>query len=351
MKLKPKILQTACLLALLVVMANHASAAESQMTKADGAKPVNVDNFVRAETDHMIRANMKKGGLTVGKVTHSRQPTTPETQAVIRSNQDTLYSAVVLDLSKPVTVTLPEIGGRYMSAHVINQDHYMFVETKPGDYPLTEESVGSRFAIVWFRTFADVNDPDDIAKAHKAQDGIAVSGGGKGPFEAPDWSSENLAVIRKALNDVASLGFDTTYAFGRKEEVKPVDYLIGAAAGWGGLPPTAALYNLGSVEKNDGKTSYAVTVKDVPVDAFWSITVYNADGYLEANDLGVNSYNNVSAEPNPDGTFTIHFGACDDGRVNCIPITPGWNYLIRMYEPGPEILDGSWRFPALRPVE
>ena len=51
---------------------------------------------------------------------------------MIRSNQDTLYSGLVLDLSKPATLTLPEIGGRYMSAHVINQDHYMFVESEPG---------------------------------------------------------------------------------------------------------------------------------------------------------------------------------------------------------------------------
>ncbi|HSN53832.1 MAG TPA: DUF1214 domain-containing protein, partial [Candidatus Sulfomarinibacteraceae bacterium] len=82
-----------------------------------------------------------------------------------------------------------------------------------------------------------------------------------------------------------------------------------------------------------------------------SVTVYDADGYLEANDLGVNSYNNFSAETNEDGSFTLHFGGCVDGRVNCIPITPGWNYAIRMYEPRAAILDGSWRFPAPTPVD
>jgi len=93
-----------------------------------------------------------------------------------------------------------------------------------------------------------------------------------------------------------------------------------------------------------------VTVKDVPVDAFWSITVYNADGYLEANDLGVNSYNNFSAKPNKDGSITIHFGGCKDKRVNCIPISPGWNYAIRMYKPRKEILDGKWSFPKITPA-
>ena len=313
-------------------------------------KRVTIDNFVRAESDHMIRANMKMGKLTVGKLTHSRQPTTPETQAVIRSNQDTLYSAVVLDLSKPVTVTLPEICGRYMSAHVINQDHYMFVETKPGDYHLTEKSVGTRFAIVWFRTFADVNDPADIAEAHKAQDGIVVTGGGPGPFEAPDWNLEDLGIIRKALNDVAALGFETTYAFGRKDEVRPVDYLVGAAAGWAGLPSKASFYVIDSVDKNDGTTPHVVTVKDVPVNAFWSITVYNKDGYLEPNDLNRNSYNNVTAKKNDDGSITIHFGG-DPKSVNYLPITKGWNYAVRMYQPRKEILDGSWTFPDVKPVE
>jgi hypothetical protein len=315
------------------------------------AEDVTVDTFVRAESDHMIRANMDMLGIGFGAWTHLRKPTTPDNQPVIRMNQDTLYSATVVDLSKPATITLPEVGGRYMSMHVVNQDHYMFVESEPGTYELTEENVGTRFAYVTIRTFYNAGDPDDLAMAHAAQDAIGFSGGGEGPFEAPDWDKDDLAAARKALSDLAVLGFDATYSFGRPDEVRPVDHLVGAAAGWGGLPSTAAFYILGRARENDAETPHALTVGDVPVDAFWSVTVYNADGYLEANELGVNSYNNFSAEPNEDGSHTLHFGGCDDGRINCIPISPGWNYAIRMYEPRAEILDGSWRFPAPQPVQ
>ena len=315
------------------------------------AENVTVETFVRAETDHMIRSQMDMYGIGFGKFAHVRDPITPDNQAVIRMNQDTLYSGLMLDLSEPAEVTLPDVGGRYQSMLVINQDHYLFSEAKPGTYQLTEEMVGTRFAFVAFRTFADVSNPDDIKEAHAAQDAISVSGGAAGPFESPDWDLESLGVARGALSDIAVLGFDASYAFGTKEQTRPIDHLVGAAAGWGGLPRTAASYIVDGVDANDGKIPHAVTVKDVPVDAFWSITVYNADGYLEPNDLGVNSYNNVSATPSDDGAYTIHFGGCEDGRVNCIPVSPGWNYSIRLYQPQEAILDGSWTFPAFEIVD
>jgi len=315
------------------------------------AEDVTLDNLVRAETDHMIRRNIEAFGLEVGQIAHQRETVDVANQPVIRMNVDTIYSSLVLDLSQPAEITLPEIDGRYQSMHVVNQDHYMFVEAAPGTYRLTEEEVGTRFAAVTFRTFIDPSDPDDVKAAHAAQDGIVVSGGGDGPFAAPGWDTEQLAVARKALNDLAAeISFDSSLAFGAKDEVDPVHFLVGGIAGWGGLPAHGAVYLIDAVDKNDGETSYAVTAKDVPVDAFWSITVYNADGYMEPNDLGRNSYNNVTAAPNEDGSITIHLGACDDGRVNCIPITPGWSYAVRLYQPRKEILDGSWTFPEIKPA-
>ena len=314
-------------------------------------EPVTLENFVRAETDTAFRTSLARVEGKFGQFVHFREPASVDHQPVIRQNRDTLYSGVVLDLSSPVELTVPDADGRYMSVHVINQDHYMFVITQPGVHTLTEENVGTRFTQLIVRTFADPNDEADVQAANKAQDGLAVTGGGAGPYDAPDWNQEDLLKARQALNELATLGFSSTRAFGSKDQVDPDDYLVGVAAGWGGLPNYAAHYELDSVELNDGKTLHALTAKDVPVGAFWSVTVYNADGYMEANERDVYSFNGVTATPNEDGSHTVHFGGCDDGRVNCIPITPGWNYAIRMYEPSEAIQTGQWLFPRPEPVQ
>lgn len=321
---------------LMLYCANQAAADE----------PVTLDTIVRAETDTAMRSTLKlTGGL--GKLVHLRQPTPIDKQTIIRMNRDTLYSAVVLDLSKPATVVLPETGGRYLSMHVINQDHYMYVVTKPGRYRLTQQEVGTRYVQLSFRTFVDANDPADIKAANAVQDKIKVSGGNDGPLDMPEWNQEQLATARKAMNLLATMGLDAGRAFGKKGQVDPIHYVVGAVAGWGGLPKEDAIYVLDAVKKNDG-TPYAVTVKDVPVDAFWSITIYNEKGFIEKNDRGVYSFNDVTAKKNKDGSITIHFGGCDDGRINCLPVKKGWNYAIRLYEPRKEIIDGSWRFPEFK---
>jgi hypothetical protein len=30
---------------------------------------------------------------------------------------------------------------------------------------------------------------------------------------------------------------------------------------------------------------------------------------------------------------------------NCLPIMPGWNYIVQLYRPRAQILDGTWKFP------
>jgi len=322
----------------------------AMMSSVSGAtaEPVTIGTFVRAETDTAIRNVFKQIGF--GKFFHTRSLASLDDQPVIRQNRDTLYSTAVLDLTVPATVTVPNTGGRYMSLHVINQDHYMLVLTKPGRHKLTEKMIGSRYAYLIVRTFVDPADQKDIAVANAAQDGLKIEGGGSGRLEAPDWDQDQLKSARQALNILAKMGYNSALAYGTQKETDPLQRLVGAAAGWGGLPAKNAFYEVKVVEKNDG-TPHAVRVKDVPVDGFWSITVYNSKGYFDKNDRGAYSFNNVTSKPDKDGAITVHFGGCKDGRVNCLPISKGWNYLARMYQPRKEILEGSWKFPVPKPVK
>jgi hypothetical protein len=80
----------------------------------------------------------------------------------------------------------------------------------------------------------------------------------------------------------------------------------------------------------------------VPVDGFWSINVYNAERYVQANPLNAYSVNGVTAKRNADGSVPVQFGGCDGKIPNRLPTTPGWNYLVRLYRPRPEVLDGKW---------
>ena len=99
-----------------------------------------------------------------------------------------------------------------------------------------------------------------------------------------------------------------------------------------------------------GKIPHALTVKDIPVDVFLSITAYNAEDFIDENELGAYSFNNVTTQPNDDGSFTVHFGAHGNGRINCLPIKRGWNYIAGMYESSRQIVDGDWTFPEPVPL-
>jgi hypothetical protein len=135
-------------------------------------------------------------------------------------------------------------------------------------------------------------------------------------------------------------------SFGRRQDVDPVHHLISTAAGWGGLPDSEATYVGVSPHLPVGE--YELTVgQDVPVDGFWSISVYNAAGYFEPNEAGAYSVNSITAARNADGSVTVRFGGDGDPGRNSLPITEGWNYLVRLYRPRSEILDGSWTFPAI----
>jgi hypothetical protein len=315
------------------------------------AVPVTVDNFVRAESDVYLGSIAKRYGF--GKFGHDREPAAIAAQTVIRLNRDTLYSAGVFDLDAgPVTIMLPDAGQRFRSMQVINEDQYTpAVIYDAGSHTLTRDQVGTRYIVVALRTLVDPQNPKDLEQVRALQDATKVSQpGGPGKLETPSWDPVSQKKVREALLTLATTVPDSKGMFGAKGQVDPVRRLIGAAMAWGGNPDKEAIYLNVTPAKNDGTTVYRLAVKNVPVDGFWSISVYNDKGYFEPNQLNAYTLNNLTAKKSADGAFNIQFGGCDGKTANCLPIPPGWNYMVRLYRPRAEILNGTWKFPEAEPA-
>ena len=114
--------------------------------------------------------------------------------------------------------------------------------------------------------------------------------------------------------------------FGHHREVAPVD------------AQTIIRMNRDTLytSQNDGKTVHTLKLNDVPVDGFWSISLYNAEGYFQKNDADAYAVNNLTAKKRPDGSVVIQFGGCTSMTANCLPIMKGWNYTVRLYRPRKE---------------
>ena len=312
--------------------------------------PVTKANYAAAETQTVMAAYVGKiakatcsGG--VGVLWNDSKAADPKDRTVIRINFDTLYSWLVLDLNSPATITLPETGGRYQSAMVVNDEGYTYVHQDPGEYKLTKEAVGSRYATVAFRTGVNIQDPADVAKAQALQAKLAVKQAQKGAFIQPNqWNKEQMLALRADYNKERNeKGIKSEALFGRKGVVSPEQNNMGVAVGIGGLPKEGAVYLFYTPTSTDPQT---LTLKDVPNgdNAFWSLTVYDKEGFPTGEPFNLNS---AFAKTNGQGEVVVHFGG-DKNQNNYLAIYPGWNATLRIYKPKPAYFDGSWDRPELQ---
>jgi hypothetical protein len=312
--------------------------------------PVSADNFARAESDLYFSNIVSAGGF--GKFTHIRELTPLDKQLVVRSNRDTLYSAGVFDLDAgPVTISLPDSGDRFMSMQVITEDHYVpAVFYGQGEHTITRGEIGTRYAMVAIRALVNPNDDADVDAVHALQDAVTLRHDSTGSFEIPTWDPVSQKTVREALMHLSATLPDSKKMFGTRNDTDPVRHLIGSASAWGGNPEKDAIYFSVHPAENDGATVYRLSVNKVPVDGFWSVTVYNNDGYFTPNPQNAYSLNDITAQRGTGDMITIQFGGCDAATANCLPITPGWNYLVRLYRPQGKILNGEWKFPEAQPI-
>ena len=320
------------------------------VVQSDVVAPVTKANFAAAETQTVFAKYIAKiakqtcsGGM--GVLWNDSRAADPKDRTVIRINFDTLYSFLILDLNNPATITLPQTGGRYQSAMVVDDQGYTSVFKNPGNYELTKDNVGSRYAFVAFRTGVDMRDPEDMAKARELQKGLKVSQASPGEFVQPNrWNQEEMLALRAAYNQERNQqGVKSEDLFGRKGDITPEQNNMGVAVGIGGLPKEGAVYLFYTPSSQKPQT---LTLKDVPNgdNAFWSLTVYDKDGFPVGENYNINS---AFAKSNAQGEVVLNFGG-DSSQENFLGIYPGWNATLRIYNPKSAYFDGSWTRPELQ---
>ncbi len=293
------------------------------------------ENFATAETHRYFQEFTDQGAIN--KFVHEKEQVVAlDKQTVIRSNIDMFYSHAIVDVSKGATLTLPPSPGRFRLAQIIDSNHYTTdVFYDEGTYELKSNS-GADFVYIFMRTAADPSDPEDQDTARGVMEAASIASNGGGTFRS-NWNPDEVIEMRGQIIRNATYT-DSFGAFGDVDDIKDFEkFTFAAAAGWGGLPEAHAAY--WPIEPKLGKACATMTIEDPPVDYYWSLTVYDEEGWLAHSNPVRSSYN---TKPNEDGTLTFHFG-CGDAALNDLPITENWTFVLRMYGPQEPILNGTYK--------
>lgn len=340
---------------LLISACNNKSKTNNSTVNANELKTttkVTAENYALAETQVIFTDYGKKIAAAtntngVGVFMHNKEPLDPKDRTVMRINFDTQYSFALLDLTEEVVLTMPETGGRYQSAWFITEEHFNpMAFNKPGEYTINQEKTGSKYVMIVMRTQVNMKDPADMAIASKLQDGLKLTQKDIGSYAASNqWDMEEILAMRKKYQEVTDKkGITSEMMFGKKEDLSLENHNCGTAYGWGGFTKDQAVYPGYTPETTDPAT---FALKDVPVNAFWSITVYDKDGFPQGAIYNINS---SFAKANKDGSVMIHFGG-DKNADNYMDIFEGWNFTLRLYQPTEDYFNGTWVKPELVQVK
>jgi hypothetical protein len=263
-------------------------------------------------------------------------------------------------LKQPAPPAAPEVAWPKFDKDLVKTEFFDFLDTALQSIPAApdEEAVRARLASIGIgpgKKFAF----KDLSVEHKAAILLGIKEGDRKV-------SERAAAIGKPIN-----GWNVGSAFGDRAFYNG-DWLLRAAAARAGIygndaveamyPMTKALADGKELDGSKGK--YTLTfAKDQfpPVNAFWSVTMYDGKNQLlvknPINRYLINSPMLSGMKKNKDGSLTLYIQKDSPGKdkeSNWLPAPDGPIYLVmRLYWPKTEVPSilppgtGSWNPPAL----
>ncbi len=178
------------------------------------------------------------------------------------------------------------------------------------------------------------------------------------PADAQQLMTWKVATLARVVNGW-SMNTDTMGVYGNYYLKRAMVSQIGLGANL----PEDAVYPLNLFDDNgkplDGANKYGIHFDKgatPPVDAFWSITLYDAEGFQVGNVL--NRFTVSSWMPflrNADGSLDLYFQNESPGKdkeANWLPAPKGtFNLTMRIYRPQLDALTGKWSPPAVKKAQ
>lgn len=269
---------------------------------------------------------------------------------VVSPNNDTVYSMAIVNARNGLTLELPDVGDRFLSAQIVNEDHMApFYVYGGGTHTFKAEDIGTDYVAVGVRMGTDGTAEDIAHVTRDLQPQYAIEGAAP-EDDLPRPDVDKLKTVREALLKEYNK-LDDTFDTMRKrvDEVDDWERFTYVTAGaWGLSEDENAMYKPYAVPGVKGGDCYVATYPPVPAEAFFSITVYGPEKYLMSDEDNIVS-SNRDIKLNDDGTFTVAFGGkeCRDLAPN-FAYTPedGWSFLMRAYRPDVESFK-AYEMPAL----
>lgn len=419
-------------------------ACESAMSEIEAARRIFFFAFPLYEMSRMRQRMLLHPEAELNTLVHRTSLSQPSDRAITTPNTDTLYSSAWLDLSvNPVRLTIPVMGSRYHSVHLMHafSDTFAVLRNDAGTArqflvvgPDWDEQASPHETVIrsptrdaWLVVRTFVQGPSDLAEAQRLQGEVTLDGDARAPREAeeriparPD-GGQFLAVVNAVLGrgpiptpqaerigclagmmairangdtrfkidpamravfdrnlsafyDEAGQAFEHSGslkngwrypaphmgAFGDDDVYRSAMALGGLAA----MPINEAINPLTTQDAAGvplaGSSRYRLSISgSVPVDAFWSLTLYESDGagrwFLYQNPIGRHAVNSAASdiELAADGTIVLdisHRPAA--GGTNWLPAPKGRFLLVfRAYRPRSDFVDGSFHLPAVERID